>query len=296
MNLGPRTGVLVVAHGTVTNLDELPAFLKAVRQGRAPSDELVAEVRRRYDRVGGSPLWDVTQAQARALEQRLGVPVIAAMRLWHPTMLEAAADPRLRDCEQLCVLPLAPFSAEEYCAAATRALGELRAVLPHLRRLATVGPYGSEPGLVNTHAARIESELRRTANPVLVASAHSVPESWGETALSYQRRVLDCGEAIGARLGLRPLVCFQSQGARAGAWVGPRLDETLVRVARSGRREVVLVPIGFLAEHLETLYDLDVVAADQARQLGLDLRRVAALGLDAGLIETLATLARRALG
>ena len=136
MSLGPHDGVLLVAHGTVTDLDDLPEFLAKIRRGRPAPPELVSEIRHRYQAIGGSPLLDITRAQAQALSRRLDAPVLVAMRLWRPTVedaLRGIAGLRLR---RLCVLPLAPFSVQIYLQAAQ---ASLEAVRGEQRRVARSG-------------------------------------------------------------------------------------------------------------------------------------------------------------
>ena len=122
MSLGAHDGVLLVAHGTVTDLDDLPEFVLKIRRGRPAPPGLIEELRRRYVAIGGSPLLEITRVQARALAKLLDLPVLVGMRLWHPTVedvLRAIGGLGLR---RLCVLPLAPFSVEVYWQAAQASL------------------------------------------------------------------------------------------------------------------------------------------------------------------------------
>jgi ferrochelatase len=114
MAFGPRDGILLVAHGTVSDLDDLPAFLERVRHGRPPSAELVAELRRRYETIGGSPLLEATREQAAALARLLGVPVLVGMRLWHPLVEASLTSAANLGLSRLVVVPVAPFSVHVY--------------------------------------------------------------------------------------------------------------------------------------------------------------------------------------
>ncbi|GMV13181.1 MAG: ferrochelatase [Polyangiaceae bacterium] len=298
MPIGPHDGVLLVAHGTVTDLDDLPAFLQQIRRGRPASPELCAEIRHRYEVIGGSPLLDITRAQASALSKRLDAPVLVGMRLWRPTVedvLRGIGGLRLR---RLCVLPLAPFSVHVYWEAAQASLASVRAELgPNAPELVPTEPWGTEPALVEGFAAAIRSVLgedgKRTA---VVLTAHSLPTRAIREGDPYEAQFRACATAVSERLGRDTVVAFQSQGADGGDWLGPDLKSVLELEKASGAERVVLSPIGFPAEHVETLYDLDVEAAGWARELGLELTRVRALNDDPSLVSALESVVRRAFG
>ena len=296
MTLGPNEGVVLVAHGTVSSLDELPEFLKSVRRGRPAPDALVAEMRRRYEAIGGSPLLEATRAQATALARALDAPVLVAMRLWRPPVeqtLYAAAELGL---ERVVILPMAPFSVHVYWQAA---LACLRAVTAELGvrapKLVSVEPWGLEPDFVIAHAELIERALAR-ADPksALLLTAHSLPRKVIEGGDPYAEQVAKTAAAIAEKLDRGYELVYQSQGDEGGPWLGPDLPEMFSRIARTGAKSVVVAPIGFLAEHVETLYDLDIEAVRLAREHGLELVRVPALGTHPGLIRALARVAERA--
>ena len=285
--------VLLVAHGTVSRLEDIPAFLSRIRGGRPVSDELVAEVRRRYERIGKSPLLDVTRAQAAALERRLGVPVLVGMRLWDPSIEAALEEAFVRGARRLVVIALAPFSVHVYWQAVLRARDSVFAngrVPPTLFR---VEPWGTEKHFVRAHADLISEHV--PAGVPLVLTAHSLPAVVIRSGDPYEKQARESADAIARELGRSYHLAFQSQGADGGEWLGPDLRTTLASLREQGATEVALSPFGFLAEHVETLYDLDVEAKSIAESLGLKLTRVPAIGLADGLIEALATLAEGAL-
>ena len=286
----PQTqGVLLTAHGSVEDLDELPEFLTRIRHGRPPPPELVAEVRRRYAAIGGSPLLRVSLRQAELLEARLGLPVFVGMRLSRPELGEAIAAARRRGLQRLCVLPLAPFSVHVYAEAARRAL-EAESGVP--LELVSVAPFGSAPELVRAQAQAIVPHLQ--AGPAaLVLTAHSLPLSVVEGGDPYRDEFEKSARAIAAALGVPAQIAYQSQGFGGGAWLGPDLKTTLQGLCNVGR--VVVAPVGFLADHVETLYDLDVEAKGWAAELGLEFTRVPALNTATELVEALAQAVERAL-
>ncbi len=288
-----RDGVLLVAHGTVENLDDLPAFLSRIRHGRPCSPELVAEVRRRYTAIGRSPLLDQTREQASKLSARLQLPVFIGMRLWEPSIEQALEQAFDAGTQRLCVLPLAPFSVHVYVRAVEAVAEVLRERGKRAPSLVPAPAWGEHPAFVGAHADLV---LRNTpAEAALVLSAHSLPSQAIATGDPYATLVLATARAIGARAGRSYRVAYQSQGADGGAWLGPDLHLVLKQLAGEGLNDVVLSPVGFLTEHVETLYDLDVEAAGWAGQLGLKLTRLPAIGAHPGLIEALADVVRAAL-
>ncbi|HEY3495244.1 MAG TPA: ferrochelatase [Polyangiaceae bacterium] len=292
MSARPDDGVLLLAHGTVSNLEEIPQFLDRIRHGRPASPELVAETRRRYALIGHSPLLDVTNEQARALEARLGIPVFVGMRLWEPSIAGAIERASLRGVRRLCVLPVAPYSVHVYFRAAQQAATGI----PAAPELVPVPPYGTHPALVRAHADAILPSLQRApAGSRLILTAHSLPTAALRAGDPYQEQVTASARAVSERIARNAELAFQSQGADGGDWLGPTLRAALEAARAAGNPGVVVAPFGFLAEHVETLYDLDHEARGWAEELALPFERVPALGTDAGLIDAFENLALAAL-
>jgi ferrochelatase len=294
MGMPARTAILLTAHGTVADLDELPSFLSRIRGGRAVPPELLAETRRRYELVGGSPLLRVTEEQAALLERRAGVPVFVGMRLAEPSIDAALARAAERGIDRIVVAPLAPFSVHVYAAAVEAARERLTATGVAAPALVVVEPWGLESAFVRAHAAAIRPHLEPSST--LLLTAHSLPLVALREGDPYERQVRETAEAIGRELGVPFELAFQSQGEGGGEWLGPTLKSALEAAKASGAARVVVAPFGFLTEHVETLYDLDTEARGQAEALGLVWKRVPALGHSEGLIEALAKAISRALG
>jgi len=281
--------VMLVAHGTVESEADLPAFLLRVRRGRPAPDALVAETRRRYALIGGSPLLRITRAQATALEDELGLPVVVAMRLWHPFVEEVLPELLATGVDRVCVLPMAPFSVAVYheaALAAARAVG-----LGSAAEFAPVEPWGCEPALVAAHAEAIAAAGPADAT---IVTAHSLPVAVLRGGDRYAVEVEAAVRAVAARLGENLTLAFQSQSGD-GEWLGPDLRTVLEQLHADGAERIRLAPIGFLADHVETLYDLDVEAQAWAAEIGIELVRVPALNESPGLIDAMASVARRAL-
>jgi len=294
----PRTGILLVAHGTVADVSELPAFVARIRHGRPAPPGLVDELTRRYQAIGGSPLLRVTQEQARALEARSGLPVLLGMRLWEPSVEDAFREAARRSLTRLVLVPLAPFSVEVYSAAARRSLESVRAELGSATpELVVSEAWGTEPAFVEAHCAALRAPLRiDSRESAVLLTAHSLPRAAIRAGDRYQAEVEACARAIAERLGRPCELAYQSQGADGGEWLEPGLRQSFERLAKSGVRQITLSPFGFLADHVETLYDLDVEARAWASALGLGFERVPALNTAPGLIDALAEVALRALG
>lgn len=299
MGLGALDGVLLVAHGTVENLDDMPEFLANIRHGRPASPELVAELRRRYAAIGGSPLLTITRAQATDLARHLGVPVLVGMRLFRPSVEQALYGAAELGLERLCLLPLAPFSVHVYWAAAQRSLEAARRELgARTPKLVACEPWGLEPEFIDAHASQIEPLLGEApeGKTELVLTAHSLPLRAIQSGDPYAAQVEACARAIGERLGRGYRLAYQSQGADGGEWLGPDLPSILIAARQAGKSRVVLAPFGFLADHVETLYDLDIDAQRLANELSLELYRVPALNVHGKLTRALAAVAERAAG
>jgi len=293
--------VLLVSHGSVDDLDDLPLFLANVRRGHPASPALVQELRRRYEAIGGgSPLNAISAEIARKLEPVVGVRVAWANRLFMPYVRDVAMDLARRGVTHLALVPLAQHSAAVYAEDARRAVEGTGITL------ACAANWGQDPGLSLAFASRIATTLAGERERVtLVTTAHSLPRSVIDAGDPYEREVRAAGEAVGeglrARLGydVRRVVAFQSQGmgavgpgGRPVEWLGPDLRAVIDEAAARGDRRVVFAPIGFLADHVEILYDLDLEARAMATDRGLLYSRSPSLNADGDLIDVLARLAR----
>jgi ferrochelatase len=301
MPMSGTLAVLLSCHGTVDRSEDVPAFLQNIRRGRPASAAVIAEVQRRFVAIGGSPLLHISRAQAKALEQRLGVPVRVAGRLWHPYPAEVVGDLAAAGVRRLVSLPLAPQSVHVYhppveAAAAAQGMEVRRAP-----------SWGLEPALVGAFAEAVgetlgrlpETERREAA---VLLTAHSLPRPVLAAGDPYEADFRAMAAAVAARLGAYGVaadaigVAFQSQGLDGGDWLGPDLQGAMAEVAARGRSALLVAPIGFVAEHVETLWDLDVEAAGWARELGfLRFERMPALNTRPAFIDALEAVARRLL-
>jgi ferrochelatase len=242
----------------------------------------------------------ITEEQASALEARLGVPVRVAGRLWAPYPAEII-DALVREgVTELVSLPLAPQSVDVYHAVVREAAARHPGLTLH-----AVPSWGLEPALVEAFVEAVAEALLRfdealRATIPVVLTAHSLPQRVIDAGDPYEAQFRAMAGQVARRVEARgnPVrVAFQSQGMSGDAWLGPDLPSTFAALAAEGHRAALVSPIGFVAEHVETLYDLDIEAHDLAKRAGLErLERTAAMNARPRFIDALEAVARRALG
>jgi ferrochelatase len=285
-------GVLLMAYGSPASLAEVPAYLTHIRGGRPPSPEQVADLCRRYEAIGGlSPLAARTHAQARALAAALGDGWRVALGMKHaaPSIEDARAE--LAGCAPIVGLVLAPhysaLSVGEYLERAGPGVVGVRC-------------WHTEPGYLDALAERVGRSLAALPRGShVVFTAHSLPARILATDDPYPAQVAETADAVARRLGLAAegwSVAWQSAPPSPEPWLGPDVRDVIRQVARAGTPGVCVCPCGFVTDHLETLYDLDVDAAAVARECGVAFARTAALDDDPRLVAALADVVRRAAG
>jgi protoporphyrin/coproporphyrin ferrochelatase len=296
------TGVLLMAHGSPDHLDDMAAYLQHVRGGRPTPQALVDDIRGRYRLIGGrSPLLDITRAQGKALEERLNVDgaqfrVYVGMRHWHPFIAATVKQLVTDGIRRVVAVSMAPQYSRLSVGAYRRALEAAQAELDVDLDVTTVGSWHDHPLLLQAFAERVQevcSQLSDEARTQLcvVFTAHSLPQRILAEGDPYPREVERTAAGVAKLLGLTSWeVVYQSQGATAEPWLGPTLDEIFARSAAQNRRALLLVPIGFVCDHVEILYDIDILAQKVAQEKGLCLMRTASLNTSPTFIEALASV------
>ena len=299
-----RLGVLLMTYGSpADDLHDLPAYLAAVRGGRQPSDELVDEFRRRYRRIGGSPLVPITRAQAAAVAQRLradGVDAAAAvgMRFSAPSIADGLRELAALGCGDVAAIVMSPQYSEllmsGYRRAIDAAVGEIGASAPAVH---LAPAWFGEPDFVAAVAARIGAGLAElpAGTPVLL-TAHSLPRRVADAEPAYLDQLHGTATLVAEAAGLEPgrwHFCWQSAGHEPGEWMRPDLAEVLPELRAAGHDAVLVAPVQFLADHLEILYDVDIAAREQAEAAGLRFARIESLNLSPAFIRALAAVAHR---
>ena len=286
-----KNGVLLMAHGTPSSLDEMPEYLRLVRGGRPASAELVHEMRENYGAIGGhSPLTEITEAQADALRARLGPasPVEVGMRNWHPFIKDALARLAAAGVTRVIGVPLAPqfstLSVQKYIDAAT-------AALPPGVAFEAVESFHTHPLLLDAFAERVRAAAP-APDEAVIFTAHSLPVRVIEGGDRYADQVAETSAGVAARAGIaRYDVAYQSAGRTPEPWIGPELGK-LIDDRSATTRKFLVVPIGFVCDHTEILFDIDVQAAQTAREFSTTLRRTESLNTSPLFIATLEDLVR----
>ena len=301
----PGWAVLLLAHGAPGRLEDIPEFLRHVRGGRPLSEHAVQEITQRYARIGGgSPLRRITEQQACGLAARLAVPVVVGMRNWKPFIAEALASlPAM--LEWLVVICLAPQNSRTsvglYRQHLERAL-DASPARPQVRpRVKFVESWYDHPRLIQAFAEKVRAGLAATEAGVdgeipVILTAHSVPESTVAGGDPYTTQVEQTAALVAAAARLRNWrTAYQSQGMTAEPWIGPTVESQIDKLAAKGCRVVFIAPIGFVSDHAEILYDIDIQFREYARAKGMKLCRSESLNDSPLLIETLAALVQEQL-
>ncbi|HXH62913.1 MAG TPA: ferrochelatase [Gemmatimonadales bacterium] len=288
--------VLLMAYGGPDVLADVEPYLLDVRNGRAITPEFLVEVRGRYERIGGrSPILDLTRAQAAGLARALGdgASVYVGMRHWRPfigdTVERMVADGQRR----AVAIVMAPHFSTMSIGAYKK---KLDAAVAGRMEVALVERWGDHPAFLDAVATRLEETLAQFPDRTQVAvifSAHSLPQRILAAGDAYPTELRASAAAVADRLGLASWrFAYQSAGAVAEPWLGPDVEDVIRELAAGGVRAVALCPIGFVCDHVEILYDIDVEYQAVARKLRVRLERTASLNDAPGLIEALRGITR----
>jgi protoporphyrin/coproporphyrin ferrochelatase len=287
-----KSGVLLMAHGTPSSMEDMPEYLALVRGGRPASTGLLEEMRHNYEAIGGrSPLTDITLAQADALRSVIGtdIPVAVGMRNWHPFIKDAIAELTVSGVLRVLGIPLAPqfstLSVQKYNDAAI-------AALPPGVRFDSVASYHTHPLLLEAFAERVRAAQPRR-DELVVFTAHALPVRVIQGGDRYAVEVAETAAGVAVRAGVtRYRQAFQSAGRTPEPWIGPDIGEVIDEESGKGTRRFLVVPIGFVCDHTEILFDIDVQAARTAREFAASLRRTESLNTSAAFIALLEALVR----
>ncbi len=284
-----KTGVICMAYGSPTGVGGLEPYFTHIRGGRTPSPEALAELRERYRAIGGgSPLTEITRAQARALGERLGLPAFAGMKHAPPFIADAATEARGAGIDRLVGLPLAPHYAEM----------SVGAYFVSLRQawdgeLITIRGFHDHPAFITAVRHLLVEALADFEAERVFFTAHSLPARIEAAGDGYRERLLESCRMVVEGSSLPEWeFAFQSASHTGEPWLGPDLLESL---GRSGVRRALVCPIGFVADHLEILYDIDVEAMAFAREHGIELRRTQSFNTRPEFIDALAMVVRDSL-
>ncbi len=296
-----KIGVLLMAYGGPNSLDDVEAYLLDVRGGRATPPELVEEVRHRYALIGGrSPLLDLTRAQANALQRALGdgYRVYVGMRHWHPYIRETMAQIAEDGMTRLIAIAQAPHYSKMSVGAYMHKVREARAALAPNLQVSEVLSWNTHPLFLDALVEKTTLAVAKFPEPQrceveIIFSAHSLPERILQEDDAYPRELHETVEEVVARLGdVRYQFAYQSAGSTREKWLGPDVGEVIDQLVAEGKHNILVQPIGFLCDHVEILYDVDIVYKQQAEKLGAHLARTESLNDSPKLIAALADVVR----
>jgi ferrochelatase len=273
-----------MAYGSPSRPEEIPAYFADIRGGRLASQEAVEELTERYRRIGGtSPLNEITERQRAALERELEIPVYVGMKHWTPRIAEAAERALADGAERVVGLVLAPHFSRMSVGGYHRQLEE---ALAGRAELAFIPSYHAFEPFIELLAERVGDPRGH-----VVFTAHSLPERILADGDPYKDQLLETSGLVAERAGIESWsFAFQSESPTGEPWLGPDILDELDRLHGEGVRKVLVAPIGFVADHLEIYWDIDVEAREKAAELGLELERTDSLNDDPAFIRVLASL------
>jgi protoporphyrin/coproporphyrin ferrochelatase len=313
-----KQAVLLLAHGTPETIEQIPEYLRNVVSGRAMPQAVIEEIQHRYALIGRSPLTEITQEQGRLVETELaaaGMPVkvYVGMRNWRPYIPDVVHQMRADGVEEAAVICMAPQNSRTSVGLYRRAV---EAEAGGVRIDFTAG-WAHHPLLIEAFVERLRPAVSNLSAQIgqpapVLFTAHSVPSRtvqppagidgqprlWpGEGADPYAEEAKGTAAMVAASV---PEIsqwwfAFQSQGASGGEWIGPSVESTLESIAAAGLRAVILQPIGFLCDHVEILFDVDILFREYAMKLGIKLGRPESLNASPTLARAVADLAAQGL-
>ncbi|HVP80629.1 MAG TPA: ferrochelatase [Thermodesulfobacteriota bacterium] len=294
-------GLLLLAFGGPRSLDEVEPFLTRLFRGRKPSSEQLERVKERYRLIGGSsPLPEITFQQAKALKNSLdakGYPFksYVGMRYGHPLIEETLGKIAEDGIREVIALPMAPFRSRASTGAYIEDVNQAKKNKGDRLEVSFVEGWHLHPLFLGAIQEKIEEGLiqftpdeRKRVH--LIFSAHSLPKSLVEN----EPYVKDMEESVRAVLKkIEPLpwrIAFQSRGMGPEEWLGPEVESVLEELSKEKIRDILIVPIGFVSDHIEILYDIDILYQNKAKLLGMQLKRTSSLNFSKRFIEALATI------
>lgn len=299
-------GLLVMAYGTPERLDDVRPYLTHIRHGHEPADEAVEDLKGRYGQIGGpSPLYQTTVDQMKALEQRLnwsngGYRGYLGMKHWRPYIPDAVRQMAEDGIAEAVAITLAPHYSTMSIAQYLNYVREGLEGLERSIKILCVKSYHDQPLFIDALEEKLRAALKRVpeerrADLPVIFTAHSLPEKILKANDPYREQLLETSRLVAERFErLSWKFAFTSQGATKDKWLGPTLAEAFDEVAAEGHEAVMCCTVGFVSEHLETLYDFDIEGKRDAEARGLAFYRAAALGTSERYIAALAEVVRRA--
>jgi ferrochelatase len=293
-----RPAVLLLAHGSPDNVADIPEFLSNVSGGRPMPPQVIQEVQHRYSLIGRSPLTEISRQQAAALSAELGLPVYLGMRNWRPFVHEAVTQMTAGGITHAIAICLAPHNSRTSVGLYRRTLvGENEKLA-----FAVDFPesWHDHPLLIQAFAERLQPSLELAGreaggNVPVIFTAHSVPTRTVSQGDPYETQTKETASLVALEAKLDSSAwrfAFQSQGMSGGPWLGPTVEDTIASLQAQGHKGVLVQPIGFLCDHVEVLYDIDIAFRQYAQARGMRLWRTESLNDSPTLARALADIVR----
>ncbi len=299
MSSRAKTAVLLLAHGSPDRVEDIPEFLRYVTGGRPMPDAVVKEVQHRYSLIGASPLTRITLKQGELLARQLNLPVHVGMRNWHPLIGDVVQQMRNDGIARAVVICLAPQNSRTSVGLYRNALLGDSGAAPF--EVDFVDNWHDHPLLIKAFAERLQAAWKQACAQAatrvpIIFTAHSVPERTVTEGDPYESQAKETASLVAMQVPSLTVddwtFAFQSQGMSGGAWLGPTVENTILDLKAKGHRAVFLQPIGFLCDHVEVLYDIDIAFREYADRQGMRLWRAESLNESPTLIAALADVAR----
>jgi ferrochelatase len=292
-----KSAVLLLAHGSPDSPAEVPEFIKYITGGRPVPEAVIEEIKHRYALIGKSPLAEITMAQAEGAQRQLGWPVYVGMRNWKPFIADVVRQIMEAGTEHILAICLAPQNSSTSVGLYKRAL---MAELKPETSVQFIEAWHDHPLLIQAFAERLEPVWRQasaelgTPAPVIF-TAHSVPTRTIQAGDPYEQQAKETARLVGERIPGLPAelqnFAFQSQGMSGGPWLGPTVESMILNLKKQGHRGVIVAPVGFVCDHVEVLYDVDIGFRQFATDEGLRFWRTESLNTSPTFISALANLA-----
>jgi protoporphyrin/coproporphyrin ferrochelatase len=293
---GTKSAVLLLAHGSPDSLAEIPEFMRRITGGRPVPDSVMQEIYHRYSLVGKSPLTEITMRQAEALQSKLRLPVYVGMRNWKPFIADAVRQMADNGINRVVAICLAPQNSSTSVGLYRKALS---AEINPGMAFQFVESWHDHPLLIQAFAERLEPVWRQAGAEIgaalpVIFTAHSVPMRTIQAGDPYEKETKETASLVGSKIGLPAELqhfAFQSQGMSGGPWLGPTVESAMLERKRQGHKGVVIAPVGFVCDHVEVLYDIDIGFREFAGEQGLKMWRPESLNVSATFVAALAKLA-----
>jgi len=303
-----KQAVLLLAYGGPDSLDDIPAYLLDIRGGRPTPQELIDDITDRYRQIGGrSPLLDITNDVAQKVAAEIGLPVYVGMRHWTPYIPDVVAEMAADGIEHIIAICLAPhystLSIGKYREKLDQAAGQVQIASGREIGVSFVESWPTQPAYLDGIADNVRQTLKRwpaeeRAQVKVVFTAHSLPSFTLESGDPYDRQLRESANLLAEMLELpaeRWTFSYQSAAQTEIPWLGPQIEALVPELAKAGQHDLLIAPIGFISDHVEILYDIDIGVQAIAQANGVRVERTPMLNASQPLVTALSALAREAL-